>query len=107
MRISLSSVEDSERSVFDPEPIHFLTSSIKKLESGVLRYDPQSMGEIKWRVVHIRYQEWESYEWRDQYTVDVSLVREYYVDPNEKCRDIKIEDYTEHHEVEVYSFISP
>ena len=103
MRISLRSVQ--EATATDPHMVQkldkYLTSAIKMLESGVIRYDPPSSE--KWHVVYIRHQEWESYDLDGKHTLDMSFVRERHINPDEPC-EIKLEDCTRHHEVEVYSY---
>ena len=102
MRISLRSVQEAADTDTNPHMVQklrqYVASAIKMLESGVICYDPQCSE--KWHVVYIRHQEWERYDLDGKHTVDMSLVRECHINPDKSC-DIKLEDCTQHHEVEV------
>ena len=99
IRVSLCSVEKT--SADDPSVLHFVTSAINMPEPGIIHYNPLASDE-KWYLTYIRHQEWESYKFHDSYTVDLSSIGEFYIDPKDlNCHEIRPKDFRRHHEVEV------
>lgn len=97
--MNLRSVDKA--SADDPSIQRFISSTIEMQEPGIIRYNPLASDE-KWRVTYVRHQEWESYELRDSYTVDISAVGEYWIDSGDlQYHEIQQKDFSRHHEVEV------
>lgn len=95
--MSLSSLEQFD----DPSIQRFISSTIEMPEPGVIHYDPTTSQE-KWCVSYIRHQESQTFEFRDSYTVEVSAVGQYQIDPGDiKHHVIAPKDYSKRHEVEV------
>lgn len=85
----------------NPSVTRFISSAIEIPEPGVVRYNPFATND-QWSVVYVRHQQWESYEFHKNFTVAISAIGCYHINP-EKLRPlvIKPEDFSRHHEVEV------
>lgn len=85
----------------NPSIERFILSSVEILESGGVRYDPFATSE-KWSVMYVRHQQWESFVFHKHYTVSISAIGSYNINP-EKLKPLVIrpEDFSRHHEVEV------
>ena len=99
IRLSLQSVDKASND--NPSIERFMLSSIEILETGVVRYNPFATNE-KWSVTYVRHQQWESFEFHKYYTVAISAIGSYHINPEKlKPLEIRPEDFSRHHEVEV------
>ena len=85
----------------NPSVTRFILSSIEIPEPGVVHYNPFATNE-KWSVMYVRHQQWESFVLHKYYTVSISAIGSYHINP-EKLKPLVIrpEDFNRHHEVEV------
>ena len=88
----------------NPSITRFISSAIKIPEPGVVHYNPFATDE-KWSVTYIRHQQWESYELHKYYTVSISAIGSYNINPDKlKPLVITAEKFKRHHEVEVSKY---
>lgn len=98
MRLKLSIVEKASTEISSIQA--FISSALKKPESGVVIYSPSL--KYRWAVSYIRLQEVDHYNCRDsQCVLEASTVGECQLKEQSSTQIIRREDFKFHHEISV------